>query len=224
MVWFLSPRRELCLLRVCQGEIRDTNNKYGRIDQLLMHCRAESINTTGKSMESLRLQQCNMPTFSKFITSQRGAEQLLDTDGYIYSRRKSKDTVLTSTWRCSKYSPPTKCKCHCYLALSDHSLTLGTPPHNHDADGTAPKLREVLTSLKRKAADQPLSATQNLISETLAETPTEVNQDLPALESLARVVQRSRASSSGSSQHTEADSSADFVLPVPQRGEMNPLS
>ena len=115
-----------------------------------------------------------MPTFSKFITSQRGAEQLLDTDGYIYSRKKSKDTVLTSTWRCSKYSPPTKCKCHCYLALSDHSLTLGTQPHrhNHDADGTAPKLREVLTSLKRKAADQPLSATQNLISETLAETPT----------------------------------------------------
>ena len=108
-----------------------------------------------------------MPTFSKFISSQRGAEQLLDSDGYIYSRKKSKDTALTSTWRCSKYNPPTKCKCHCYLSLSDHTLTLGTQPHrhNHSADGSAPARQEVLTSLKRKAADQPLSATQNLISE-----------------------------------------------------------
>ena len=48
-----------------------------------------------------------MPTFSKFIISQRGAELLLDSDGYIYSRKKSKDTALTSTWRCSKYNPPT---------------------------------------------------------------------------------------------------------------------
>ena len=46
-----------------------------------------------------------MPTFSKFITSQRGAEQLLDSDGYIYSRKKSKDTALTSKWICSKYNP-----------------------------------------------------------------------------------------------------------------------
>ena len=98
-----------------------------------------------------------MPTFSKFITSQRGAEQLPDSDGYIYSRKKSKDTALTSTWRCSKYNPPTKCKCHCYLSLSDHTLTLGTQPHNHSADGSAPARQEVLTSLKRKAADQPLS-------------------------------------------------------------------
>ncbi|KAL5264936.1 hypothetical protein ACHWQZ_G005882 [Mnemiopsis leidyi] len=65
-----------------------------------------------------------MPTFSKFITSQRGAQQILDSDGYIYSRKKSSDTALTSTWRCAKYNPPTKCKCHIYLALEDNSLTL----------------------------------------------------------------------------------------------------
>ena len=154
-----------------------------------------------------------MPTFSKFITSQRGAEQLLDSDGYIYSRKKSKDTALTPTCRCSKYNPPTKCKCHCYLSLSDHTLTLGTQPHNHSADGSAPARQEVLTSLKRKAADQPLSATQNLISEPLADTTSAVNQTLLNLESLARVVQRSRASSSGSAQHTEATTSEDFILP-----------
>ena len=121
------------------------------------------------------------------------AEQLLDSDGYIYSREKSKDTAITSTWRCSKYNPPTKCncKCHCYLFLSDHTLTLGTQPHNHSADGSAPARQEVLTSLKRKAADQPLSATQNLISETLANTTPAVNQTFPNLESLARVAQRS---------------------------------
>ena len=60
---------------------------------------------------------------------------------------------------------------------------------------------------------QPLSATQNLISETLADTAAEVNQTLPNLESLARVVQRSRASSSGSAQHAEATTSEDFILP-----------
>ena len=134
-----------------------------------------------------------MPTFSKFITSQSGAQQILDSDGYIYSRKKSRDTALTSTWRCAKYNPPTKCKCHIYLTLADNSLTLGTQPHNHSADGSAPARQEVLTSLKRKAADQPLSATRNLISETLADTTSEVNQTLPNLESLAQVVQRSRA-------------------------------
>ena len=73
------------------------------------------------------------------------------------------------------YNPPTKCKCQIYLTLTDNSLTLGTQPHNHSADGSAPARQEVLTSLKRKAADQPLSATQNLISETLADTKSEVN-------------------------------------------------
>ncbi|KAL5256015.1 hypothetical protein ACHWQZ_G011286 [Mnemiopsis leidyi] len=92
--------------------------------------------------------------------SERGAQQILDSDGYIYSRKKSSDTALTSTWRCAKYNPPTKCKCHIYLALADNSLTLGTQPHNHSADGSVPARQEVLLSLKRKAADQPLSATR----------------------------------------------------------------
>ncbi|KAL5262662.1 hypothetical protein ACHWQZ_G008159 [Mnemiopsis leidyi] len=104
-----------------------------------------------------------------FITSQRGAQQILDSDGYIYSRKKSSDTALTSTWRCAKYNPPTKCKCHIYLALADNSLTL--------------------------------------------DTAAEVNQTLPNLESLARVVQRSRASSSVSAQHADATTSEDFILP-----------
>ncbi|KAL5248999.1 hypothetical protein ACHWQZ_G018006 [Mnemiopsis leidyi] len=118
-----------------------------------------------------------MPTFSKFITSQRGAQQILDSDGYIYSRKKSSDTALTSTWRCAKYNPPTKCKCHIYLALADNSLTL--EPYLGD----------------------------------LGRHGSKVNQTLPNLESLTRVVQRSRASSSGSAQHAEATTSEDLILP-----------
>ena len=134
-----------------------------------------------------------MPTFSKYLTSKRGAQQLLDSDGYIYSRKKDKDTSLSSAWRCCKFGAPTKCPCRCYLALSDNSLSMGARPHNHDADGTAPERREVLATLKRKAAEQPLSLTQNLISETLADTTPELNHKLPDMESLARVAQRSRA-------------------------------
>ena len=156
-----------------------------------------------------------MPSFSKYLTSKRGAQQLLDSDGYIYSHKKDKDTALSSAWRCCKYGPPTKCPCRCYLALSDNSLSMGTKAHNHDADLQAPQRREVLTSLKRKAAEQPLSVKQNLISESLADTSSEVNQTLPNLMSLARVIQRSRAAQSGSAQHQESStsSSSDFVLP-----------
>ena len=111
-----------------------------------------------------------------------------------------------------------KCPCLCYLTLSDNTLTLSKKTHTHEADIAAPERREVLTSLKRKAADQPLSATQNLISESLVETSPAVNQILPNqilpnMMYLARVIQRSRAEASGSSQHQEATTSEDFTLP-----------
>ena len=73
------------------------------------------------------------------------------SDGFIYSRKKPKDTALYSAWRCRKRIPPTKCPCHAYLTLSDNSLFLGSKPHNHPADNAAPQKREVLSSLKRKA-------------------------------------------------------------------------
>ncbi|KAL5251921.1 hypothetical protein ACHWQZ_G014902 [Mnemiopsis leidyi] len=58
-------------------------------------------------------------------------------------------------------------------------------------------------SLKRKASDQHLSATQNLLIEALSGCSSDLNVELPKLESLARVVQRSRAVSSGSANHSE---------------------
>ncbi|KAL5259234.1 hypothetical protein ACHWQZ_G009625 [Mnemiopsis leidyi] len=71
--------------------------------------------------------------------------------------------------------------------------------------------RSVLSTLKRKAVEQPLSVTQNILSEVLADSTPENNQTLPTMESLARVVQRSRAVSSGSAQHTEATSFSPYL-------------
>ncbi|KAL5246676.1 hypothetical protein ACHWQZ_G018779 [Mnemiopsis leidyi] len=148
-----------------------------------------------------------MPTFSKFITSQRGAQQILDSYGYIYSRKKSSDTALTSTWRCAKYNPPTKCKCHIYLALADNSLTLGTQPHNHSADGSVPARQEVLLSLKRKAVDQPLS--QKEVDQLLFVLG---RGGLPVV--LERSHQQSGCGAGGrSAEHAEATTSEDFILP-----------
>ena len=73
--------------------------------------------------------------------------------------------------------------------LSDPYNGLSTKTHNHEVDLAAPERREFITSLKRKAADQPLSATQDLISEAQVETSPAVNQTLPNIMSLARVIQ-----------------------------------
>ena len=132
-----------------------------------------------------------MPTFSKFITGRRGSQQLVDSDGYIYSRKKDKDSALKSAWRCSKHCIPTKCPCLCYLTLSDNTLTLSKKTHTHEADIAAPERQEALV-----------------------ETSPAVNQILPNIMSLARVIQRSRAVASGSSQHQEATTSEDFTLPI----------
>ena len=68
--------------------------------------------------------------------------------------------------------------------------------------------KELITSLKRKAEDQQL-----ILTDTLSSSTPDLNVVLPKLESLARVAQRARAQASGSANHPEAPTSADFVLP-----------
>ena len=68
-----------------------------------------------------------MPTFSKFLNGFRGCKQLLDSDGYIYSRKKNDDTVLSSAWRCQK-NKSLKCPAKCYIALTENTLSLGSKP------------------------------------------------------------------------------------------------
>ena len=130
-------------------------------------------------------------TFSRFLTSQRGSEQLLDSDGFIYGRKKCNDAATTSFWRCCKYGVPVKCPCTCRLGLTNNSLSFSAKPHNHAASTAEPERREVLNTLKRKAADQQLSVTQNLVSEVIAYTAPEVNRVLPNMQSMGQVVRRS---------------------------------
>ena len=73
-----------------------------------------------------------MPSFSKFITSQRGCQQLVDSDGYIYSNKKSYNKETSTFWRCSKYNPPVKCKVTCKLFLPEHHLVMTDPSKTHD--------------------------------------------------------------------------------------------
>ena len=102
----------------------------------------------GWSAVNIRL--TNKGEFFTF-NSKKGAQQLLDSNEYIYSHKKDKDIALSTAWRCYKYGPPTKCPCRCYLAISDNSLSMGTKPHNLEADMQAPERREILKSLKRKS-------------------------------------------------------------------------
>ena len=177
--------------RACNGSDTRHTITSTRVDQLLIY-------TTALLVYILKHEH------AYFLQIHRRTESFStagDTDGYIYSRKKPKDTAFYSAWRCRKRTPPTKCPCHAYLTLSDNSISLGSKSHNHPADNAAPQKRVVLSNLKQKAAEQPLSVSQNLLSEVLAESTSESNQTLPNIESLARVVQRSRAKASGSAQH-----------------------
>ena len=105
-----------------------------------------------------------MVSFSKFIDGQRGTQLLLDTDGFLYSRRKDRDTPTPSTCRCQKYRTK-KCP-STVLLTAHHTLTsLAGEPRTHEPGNLVAEKAEFRQSLKRKAADQHLSATQNLLTE-----------------------------------------------------------
>ena len=78
-----------------------------------------------------------MPTFSKFIDSQRGGKLLVDTDGYLYSRKHAnKDYVVYLCRRNTRSKKvveqilqlPCPAKLHFY---EDERLFLGVL-HNHE--------------------------------------------------------------------------------------------
>ena len=145
----------------------------------------------------LKNRHINMVSFSKFIDGQRGTQLLLDSDGYLYSRRADRDTSTTPNWKCQKYRTK-KCTTSVTLNEEDLALSSNQKPHSHQPGSLVAEKAEFRQSLKRRAADQHLSATQNLLSEALSGCSSNLNVELPKLESLARVVQRSRAASSGS--------------------------
>ena len=133
--------------------------------------------------------------FSKFLPGQRDSQLLLDSDNFTYSRKKNKDTPLNTAWRCSKNR---SLKCHAMVYLdTNNALSQGSKPHNHAPDNLIEEKSTFFSSLKRKAADQRITATQNIVSEVLEGASKDLNKKLPNIDSISRVVQRSRAKSSG---------------------------
>ena len=103
--------------------------------------------------------------FSKFLPGQRDSQLLLDSDNFTYSRKKDKDTPLNTAWRCSKNR---SLKCHAMVYLdTNNALSQGSKPHNHAPDNLNEEKSTFFSSLKRKAADQRITATQNIVSEVL---------------------------------------------------------
>ena len=84
-----------------------------------------------------------MVVFSKFITGQRGSQQLLDTDGFTYNLRKDRATSSTTTWRCSK-NRSKKYPSFVYFNPADESLTAGPKEHNHPADALVEQKKDQL--------------------------------------------------------------------------------
>jgi len=88
-------------------------------------------------------------TFSKYLTSQRGGEQLLDSDGFVYSARTRLPQPLGDA--ASTPCPPSSA-----LQLADCIYPITPSP-------SAPR-----RTITRKAVDQQLSVTQNIVSEAIA--------------------------------------------------------
>ena len=137
-----------------------------------------------------------MPTFSKFLESQRGGKLLVDTEGYLYSRKRAnKDCVIYLCRRNTRSKKvveqilqlPCPAKLHFY---EDERLFLEVP-HNHEPQVPEAECMEVKCGMKRKAEEQTLTPTQNIISESLSGF-NGADHLLPRIQSLARLVQRSR--------------------------------
>ena len=80
---------------------------------------------------------------------------------------------------------------------TNNALSQGSKPHNHASDNLIEEKSTFFSSLKRKAAEQRITATQNIVSEVLEGASKDLNKKLPNIDSISRVVQRSRAQSSG---------------------------
>ena len=91
-----------------------------------------------------------------------------------YNLRKDRATSSTTTWRCSK-NRSKKCPSFVYFNPTDESLTAGPKEHNHPADAMLEQKKDLITSLKRKAEDQQLTSTQNILTETLSSSTPDLN-------------------------------------------------
>ena len=147
-----------------------------------------------------------MVAFSKFLTGQLAPDNFLTTmDTPTTFGRIRRLSMAALTGDAPRTVVRSALASSTSIQLTDPSLLdLRGTLHNHDTVPLLEQKKEIVTSLKRKAADQQLSSTQNIITETLSSCSAELNVALPKMEFLARVAQRSRAKSSGSVNHPEA--------------------
>ena len=62
---------------------------------------------------------------------------------------------------------------------TNNSLSSGSRPHNHAPNNIIEEKATFFTSLKRKAADQRISATKNIVSEVVGSASKDLNKKLP---------------------------------------------
>ncbi len=110
-----------------------------------------------------------MVAFSKLIPSQRGGQILVDTDGYLYTlkhKQKTKNTYLCRR-HSRKKTTEILLKCPAKLLWFSESNLFLENPHNHDPTPGESEAYDVKAGIKRKAIEQSLSPTQNIITEAL---------------------------------------------------------
>ncbi|KAL5258268.1 hypothetical protein ACHWQZ_G013045 [Mnemiopsis leidyi] len=73
-----------------------------------------------------------------------------------------------------------------HLLKARSALTAGPKEHNHHADALVGQKKNLIISLKRKAEDQQLTSTQNILTETLSSSTPDLNVTRPKLESSQR--------------------------------------
>ena len=105
--------------------------------------------------------------FSKFLPGQRDSQLLLDADNFTYSRKKDKDTAPSTLPGDALRTGPSSVTPYMVYLDTNNALSQGSKPHNHAPDNLIEEKSTFFSSLKRKAADQRITATQNIVSEVL---------------------------------------------------------
>ncbi|KAL5254715.1 hypothetical protein ACHWQZ_G000723 [Mnemiopsis leidyi] len=138
------------------GEARGRFERLNPSDAIIVNICLKSLLAHSAAVKD----DCPLESLCPDFEAKRGAQQILDSDGYIYSQKKSRDTALTST----KYNPPTKCKCHIYLVPSRQLPHSGYTAPQPLCISNMPKLLPLRTSsylppAPRHAEKSPSSST-----------------------------------------------------------------
>ena len=105
-----------------------------------------------------------MVSFSKFIISQRGGQIFVDTNGYLYSLKSKQKTRVEEDGRVTDY--PAK-----LFWYSQSKLRIETVYNHEPIPGEAEALEaRTVSVIRRKASGQPLTPTQNIITEALSQS------------------------------------------------------